>query len=449
MIFRKCLAFFVGKIYFINKKKITFATKSYLKLKLKEEPCIFMKWTKNWLDKKQPTGKWVFIVIAILSLGVGLRLNLDAGMSGDEHFHLKHAKDVVNFYKTFGKDSTAVHIDLSNGRPIYLNEEMGIKLYGQLPDNLAFIIYDTFKIDDIMTVRHIIAFLFSWLAMFFAALTAFRISGNWMAAIITLILFFFSPQFLGHSFNNLKDPTLAGMIMMGIYYIVRFFQTFPNPPKKIVIMLAVSIGLSLAVRIGGLLLIAYFGVFGVTYFILQARKLYKEKKRKNIMPLFWRLLRYGLGISLVGYFIGLLFWPYGLISPITNVKETFEITSHWGLVLRHIYEGKYIWSDANPWYYLPKYILMTIPIAVIIGTFLYLFFGGMNAKNRFNTFIIYFAFIFPVFWIVYTGVYLYGSWRHISFMYPPMVVAAGLGFNAVIEWIIQKVVKKDAIPEKL
>ena len=403
---------------------------------------------KDFFKKGQESTiiKTTFIVLAALSFFIGLCLIRDAGMSGDEHFHLQHASDVVNFYKTLGKDSSAAHIDLNDGRPIYMNEAMGIKLYGQLPDNLAFLIYNTFKIDDIMSVRHIVGFIFSWMAILFAALIVFRITNNWMASIITLILFFFSPHFLGHSFNNLKDPTLAGMIMMGIYYILRFFQTFPKPPKKIIIMLVVSIALSLATRIGGLLLIAYFGVFGFVYFIQQCWTLYKgkkkkEKKGKDIKALFWRLLGYGLGISLAGYIIGLLFWPYGLVSPITHVKETFSTTSQWGLTLRHVYEGVSIWSDSNPWYYLPKFILMTSPIAVLIGAFIYPFLGGVSPKNNFNTFIIYFSFIFPVFWIIYTGAHLYGGWRHISFMYPPMVAAGGLGYHALSEWISKKIKK--------
>ena len=66
---------------------------------------------------KDTIVKITFIVLIVLSFFIGLRLTLDAGMSGDEHFHLQHASDVVRFYKTLGKDSSAIHIDLSTPRP--------------------------------------------------------------------------------------------------------------------------------------------------------------------------------------------------------------------------------------------------------------------------------------------------------------------------------------------
>ncbi|MDR3329568.1 MAG: phospholipid carrier-dependent glycosyltransferase [Prevotellaceae bacterium] len=374
---------------------------------------------------KQNAGLWVFSALAAALLFTMLLLSRDAGMSGDEHFHLGHARDVVSFYKTLGKDSTAVHINPKNGAS-------DLHMFGQLPDNISYLIYDTLGIDNIMAVRHAVSSTFGWIAMLFAALLVFRVSRRWPAAILTLALFFFSPRFLGHSFNNLKDPPFAAMVMMGIYYLFRFFQTFPKPPRKVVAMAAVSIGLALATRIGGLLLIGYFGVFGVAYFAAQCWALRRrEDGRAQAERLFQRLLLYGLGISAAGFALGVLLWPYALVSPLAHVRETFQSMSHWNVILRHVYEGKMVWSDTNPWYYLPKYILITAPLAVILGAVAYLFAGGLKKENRFGTFVVYFALIFPVFWIIYTGANLYGGWRHATFMYPPLVAAAGLGFSAL------------------
>jgi tetratricopeptide (TPR) repeat protein len=69
---------------------------------------------------------------------------------------------------------------------------------------------------------------------------------------------------------------------------------------------------------------------------------------------------------------------------------------------------------------------------------LYPFIGGWKKENRFTTFMLYFAFIFPIFWIAYSNANVYGGWRHALFTYPPMVVAAGLGFNALIDLVKNK-----------
>ncbi|MDR1346487.1 MAG: tetratricopeptide repeat protein [Bacteroidales bacterium] len=386
-------------------------------------------------------------IFAVLSLALIIALPImskDAGMSGDEHFHFKQAENVINFYKTFGKDTSAL-VGAGAGQV-----EGFIMKYGQLPDNISCLIASIFNVDDILSVRHSVNSLFGWLGILFAGLLAFRISGNWLAAIITSLLLFLSPRYLGHSFNNLKDVPFAAVMVMGIYYITRFFQTLPKPPLKVVIMLAISIGCALAIRVGGLLLIAYFGLFAILFFIrewiISLRK--KGKQPGSTLPvskLFLKLLNYGIIISLGGYILGILLWPYALVSPVAHVKETFASMSEFESSLRQLFEGTLVWSDSLPWYYTPKYILISIPIAAIAGWLLYPFVGGWKNENRFSTLILYFVFLFPLFWLIYTHANVYGGWRHAMFAYPPMVVAAGLGFNALIEFVKPKVANCVAI----
>jgi Tfp pilus assembly protein PilF len=118
---------------------------------------------------------------------------------------------------------------------------------------------------------------------------------------------------------------------------------------------------------------------------------------------------------------------------------------HFQISLRQVFEGSTQWSDDLPGYYTPKYILMSIPIAVILGVVLYPFIGGWKKENRAGFLFVYFAFIFPVFFIVYTKANVYGGWRHALFAYPPMAVAAGLGFNALVEFLKNKYLKVAAI----
>ena len=394
----------------------------------------------------------LFVIISIAMLITLPIMSKNAGMSGDEHFHFQQAENVVNFYKTLGKDTTAVS---GTGTGIV---EGFIMYYGQLPDNISSFVATVFHIEDIVAVRHSVNSIFGWVGILFAGLLAFRISRNWLAAIITSLLLFFSPRYLGHSFNNLKDLPFAAIMMMGVYYITCFYQTFPKTPKRIMVMTAVSIGLALAIRVGGLLLIAYFGLFGIVFFIkewvecrIQIKKNKKivSEQKKNITSIFFKLLIYGIIIALAGYMIGVLLWPYALVSPVKHVMATFAEMSNFGSAIRQNFEGSLQWSDYFPWYYTPKYIFITIPVAVIIGAVLYLFIGGCKKENRFTTFIVFFSFFFPVFWIVYTNANVYGGWRHSLFAYPPMVVAAGLGFNLAIEWVSKKLTGKSENPEKL
>ena len=372
-------------------------------------------------------------------------MSRNAGMSGDEDFHLRHAEHVLRFYQTLGKDTIAI---------TPYDKDGNLREYGHMADNLAALVAAVFHVEDILAVRHVVCALFGWLGVLFAALLAYRVSRRWFAAVVTALLLFLSPRYLGHSFNNLKDIPFASLMMMGVYFIVRFLQEFPKPPFRVCAMLAVSIGLAIAARVGGFLLVAYFGLFGLVYFasrrfsVLPKKvKPAPEKPVKKAQPqrqtgkLLVRLLMYGAVISVAGYVLAVLIWPYALVYPLKNVLAAFKNMSHFHVSIRQNFEGIMQWSNMLPWYYTPKFILISVPIAAVVGAVTYLFAGGLKKGNRLTTFIIYFSFIFPVFWIAYSHANVYGGWRHSLFAYPPMAVAAGLGFSALTSLAKHKLLK--------
>lgn len=372
-----------------------------------------------WLAMKAEPWKWAFILLAAIALFAMVRMSLDAGASGDELTHQIHAKAVYDFYATMGEDTTAIAFSDKNNLP----------QYGQVLDNLSYAVARIFNIEDKILVRHIVNSIFGWLILLLGGLLAFRVGGKWRAAVFAIIILFFSPRLLGHSFNNMKDLSLATAMLMGVYYMVVFFQEFPKPRKRTLIMLAVSIGFAIAVRIGGILLIPYLGLFAIVYLI----KTYSLKSllKKPDSKYFWMMFKWGVFVSLGGYILALLFWPYAMVSPIEHTKETFGAMSQFAIGIRQLFEGSMQWSDAIPWYYTPKFIAITTPIAVMVGALVYMV-TGWSKTRRFETFILLFAFAFPVFWIVYTNANVYGGWRHALFAYPTLAVMAALGFDSLI-----------------
>ena len=370
---------------------------------------------------------WTFLVLALSTLFIIPMLSKDAGNSGDEASHHEQSQYVYDYYTTFGKDTMAI-----TPRPKDYNQPY----YGQFADNLSYFVAKTLSVNNKYSVRHVVNSLFGWLAILFAALIAYRIAG-WRAAVITFILMLFSPRLLGHSFNNLKDIPFASSIIIALYYIIRLIQQFPKIKISTAVLLACAIGIAIAVRVGGLILFPYFAFFSFLYFLLRNYKkpgLFSKTARYE----FLKLLTWGVAISFVGYVIGVLLWPFAIQKPVENVLFAYKSMSSFAIGIRQLFEGSLQWSDYLPWYYTPKLILMTIPVAVIAGLMLFFIFIWKDKKNYFNYFIVFFAFFFPIFWIVYTNANVYGGWRHSLFAYPPMVVAAGLGFNLAIEWVTQK-----------
>ena len=382
---------------------------------------------------KDNPWKLLFYLFLIFSLCTGIRLSLDAGFSGDEEFQMKQAKAVYDFYASGGKDTVAI-----DARP-----DWNLPHYGQAVDNIAYFIAHVFSIEDELMVRHICNVICGWFLLLFGGLIAHRITGNWRSAFFVAVLMFLSPRLLGHSFNDLKDVSFAMAMLWGIYAILVYLQEFPKPKISTFILLGASIAFAIAVRIGGLLLIPYLGMFSVLYLfkLHSAKNIFKKESMKD----FWKMVLYGIIVSVAGYFVAMLLWPYGLVSPIDNPIETFKAQSQFATAIRQLFEGTLQWSDVLPWYYTPKYIFMTIPIAVIVGLVLFFLCCWRKKENRFWAFFVFFTFFFPVFWIVFTHANVYGGWRHAMFAYPPMVVAAGWGFDALVKWIEEKmgIEKKD------
>ncbi len=367
---------------------------------------------ENNIKSKKNIWKYIFYVLAALSLLIMIIGSQQAGISGDEFFHTEHAKHVFNFYATGGKDSTATVV----------TETYNLPLYGQLIDNIAHGITVLFNIDDYMALRHALNSIVGWIAILFVGLFVKRVAG-WRAGVFTIILMMVSPRFIGHSFNNLKDIPFAAASMMSIYYIVKFLDELPKRKLSTMIMLAISIAFAIDVRVGGLIVIGYFAIFALIYYIWKYKSLKKE---------FGKVFLWSLGIVFVGYFLSVLFWPYALVSPIDNPISTLKGMTNFSASLRQIFEGQAQWSDVLPWYYTPKFILMTIPLVVILGAVAGLVLMFKNKKQWFYYFVLLFTFIFPIFWIIINKSNVYGGWRHALFTYPPLVAFSALGIDALV-----------------
>ena len=369
--------------------------------------------------------KYAFIGLAAAIFATMILLSLDAGNSGDEDgFQIPQSEVYYNYYASMGKD-TITTIE-------------GMEYYPIAFDIVVTALQHGFKIDNTANFRHCCNSAVGWLAILFAGLLAMRIAG-WRAGIFTMLLLFLSPRFLGHSFNNPKDIPFAALMMMGLYYSTRFIQQLPKVKTSAFLLLGVTAGLATASRIAGMLIFCYWALFLGIYFF--AARIHKNKnipknprhvKEKSKKPYLKTVLLI-VAMFAIAYIIALALSPYAHKEPIKAFKIAFDTASHFKAYLRQLFEGAFQWSHRLPWYYTPKYILITIPLAVILGFLLYPFVGGLKKDRRFTTFIVYFACIFPVAWIIFSNANVYGGWRHAMFAYPPMVVAAGLGFSALID----------------
>jgi hypothetical protein len=348
---------------------------------------------------------------------------VDAGISGDEYLHYNQSVSVYDYFASIGKDTSALNTPVTH-----------LKYYGQSFDNVTTILVRWFKIDDIFLFRHLSCSLAGWLTVIVTAFFAIWLAG-YGAGIIVILLFTLSPTFLGHAQNNLKDIPFALSYISAIFFMLRFLFHENKKRLRDVILLTASIAFSISIRPGGLLLICYLFFFLFLFFIYK----YHTNKQLDLL-LFRKKLTQIIVITVAAWIFSLILWPFAQLNPILNVWKSVEVMTQYPTTLKQLFEGKVEWSDFMPWYYLPKYMAITIPLIVFAGlaTFVVLSKKIINAENLLKYRFLIFSILFPVVFVIYEKSNLYGSWRHFLFVYPVIILLAAIGFSYLIKYFKNK-----------
>ena len=349
-------------------------------------------------------------------------LSLKSGINGDDFYQDDYSDNLVKYYASMGRDTSYRHDPAS---PIFYYGGGYEFPVGVVNHALGLTVDDAAYHD----VRHVFNALLGFLAMLFTALIVSELAG-WRAALITLLLAFLSPRFLGDSFMNPKDIPFATGYIAAIYYLILYLKNIVSPKRSTLVGLALGIGFAMSVRVGGLLLIAYLFLFLAIQLYLQKRSTGGIFKDINLTK---KALLTAVGVSAAAYVFAILFWPYGLANPIKNPLKALAEFSKFSVNIRLLFMGENNMSDTMGWDYPLQWIGRTVPIAVLVG-----FLGSIvlitKLLRRFSgisIFVLFFVTFFPLFYIIYKKSNLYDSWRHLIFIYPTMVALAALAWVTI------------------
>jgi len=365
------------------------------------------------------TEKTVFRWFILLLLPLAISLSLNFPINVDEILHYNHSKLVIEWYRTGGEDQSCLDTPWSN-----------LKYYGQSVDNLTAVLNDWLSVDDEYKTRHITGAVFAWLLILLTSLIAYEISGRYRTAIITALILILIPAVMGQYCNNLKDIPFAAGYSYAILYLIRFIKNMPRVPWKYTIHLSLAIAFLNSVRIGGLIIYPYFGLFILLWLIKNKDfRVFSSENRRLLQ----RFLAQGLVIVIVGYFLGLIFWPYGLINPIKHPFESLSLMEHYSISIRQLFGGEWYWSTALPVSYLLIWLLISLPELVLSGIVLY-FVTRIKGSNRLllSEFIVIFSLLFPFLYVALIQSNLYSGWRQMYFIAGPISVIAALGIDRAL-----------------
>ncbi len=275
---------------------------------------------------------------------------------------------------------------------------------------------------DVRTVfymRHLATFLIFYLGVVFFHRLCRERFGGWLALVGCLGLVL-SPQLFSHSFYNVKDISFLTMFV-GTMLTLR--GVVDRPERRTMVYHAANTVVLLGARVLGVFAMLLTGVTAIA-------------RRPSLRTLLY-LIGYGIVVALLLPLV----WPVLWIDYANIVRNAVLGTTTNPYFKTDLFRGQAISASHLPWDYVPTWIMITTPIAVLV-----LFLAGTVESlvsfakrpweyirgDRQDDVTVLAWFFLPVVGCVVLKPIMYDAWRHLFFVYPALVYIALLGLEAIV-----------------
>jgi len=378
------------------------------------------------LNGNHPVYRMLFFVGVLACCFLMPYLSQDFGSTWDEKAHNEYSQLSYNYFMSFGEDKAALAEAEDNSQYI----RQAYRYYGEQLNTVAAFMYNWFG-TGVYETRHFVNSIYGLVAIIFVGLSAFLLS-SWRGAFIALLFMFFNPGWLGNSMNNPTDIPFATGFAVSTYYMLRILKSMPKPKLSHIILLGIGIGIGIGSRIGGLLILAYFGLFlGVSWLALIKQNAQKGRKE------FFKYVKVFILVGLLGYIFGVILWPYGLSNPFTNPILAFSKAAENAFYTNNVelFEGHrlYMINDA-PWYYVIKFLAIGNPIYLLLGLALSVILIKWLADKIGWGYMLMLLFmvIFPIVYVELSNLNYYNGWRHYLFVLPSLVIISAVVYDYLL-----------------
>jgi len=345
---------------------------------------------------------WSTIAVFIVALVVTIAIFPDFGLSWDEEVQNEYGHRVLRYYTSGLTDSS--HAEYRN-----------LYLYGGLFDSIASLLNKFSPFGEFET-RHLLNALTGLLGVVGAVLLARRVAGP-LAGLFTALLLLLTPTYFGHLFTNPKDIPFSTGYIWTLYFAYCWLKETKFTFRRAV-GLGAALGLTLGVRVGGLVMLPYLFAFGGLAILR------REKTVGSVAAT--------LGVAfLVAWLIMLLCWPWAQTAPITHPLWALGALTHFRQFATLIFDGEVFSTFALPNDYLWRYLLIKLP-PLVLGLGLIQIFRMVRGARRDPTpLLIPVAFLFPLFYVTIRKSVLYDEMRHLLFVIPPLAILGGIFLSQV------------------
>jgi 4-amino-4-deoxy-L-arabinose transferase-like glycosyltransferase len=275
----------------------------------------------------------------------------------------------------------------------------------------------------------------------FAAYKLGTLAGGKTTGILCALFLVLTPRYYGHAFNNSKDIPFATGYLWSLYFIVRLLRELPRPTIRAVLSTGAAIGLTLGVRITGLLLLAYL-------FLAATIILIRLHRSGNDRLGVYLLLEQFTILCAVAYVTMFVFWPWAQAHPLGGPIDAFSVFTAFAEEHFTVFGGVYVSSLEIPREYALTWLSLTLPettaigLAFLIAAIILRKRSDLAVRNLDLIGLLSLAALVPVLYVVLNRTPLYDGIRHLLFAVPPLAILAALGTNSLYRTIRRPSVRR-------
>ncbi len=343
----------------------------------------------------------LFLVVFILFLFLISFTYRDYGISWDELAYV----NTGNFYirNFFNPSAVVKNIELQHA----VTHGAFFDVLYQLPQKL----FHPAATD--YSLLHLTKALSASTTLIFLYLTILVLTGNPLVGFVGVILLIFMPRWTGDIFDNHIDISSTLLFSIELFLAVMLLTL---RSKKNFIRYWLTFSLVSAIAFSSRLVLIIVPVIFFPIFILKNKM--KESRVKLLIIFFLIFLA---SLIVVDPALRSFGWDGIVKKIIYTVRFQFPRES--------LFEGEFLSGHSLPWYYLPKWILITTPLVTIV-----LFLCGVLRILRNNKTVLLFIlliFLIPLLAVMILRPVLYDGWRQFMFLTIPIIIISSLGFESI------------------
>ncbi|MGA7979187.1 MAG: glycosyltransferase family 39 protein, partial [Chromatiaceae bacterium] len=366
--------------------------------------------------------KWIVTAFFLAFLLTGLGIYKDYGISWDEPEQQRYGHTVVDYMFTSDR-KLITDWDKYHGPAFEILLDGVDRIIGPKDTQQRF------------RLRHLLNFLLFYFSAWCFYLFCRARFNDWHIALLGCLMLVTCPRIFGQAFYNSKDLPFLSLMIISFLTLQRFGD---QKTVKWAILHGLSSGLTVAIRILGLLVPAF------TMSWLIGDLLFQDRRR-------WRQLILTGGIYGAFFFVGmLLFWPILWDGPLYHLWQALKEMSRFPWSGTVVYLGDVVSAANLPWHYIPVWVLLTVPPVYLLLSSLGILSVGRDLLRDLPAFLrtrildlsVMGWVLVPCAMVIVLHSVVYDGWRHLYFIYPGLVFFALLGWTELSKILKSKLSRR-------